>query len=96
MGELAECEVQGELSTYHLLIIDILKILIIKIRQFKKSEESENKVYEYILTFIKSNPSADKPKVLFADDVELDDGIDDTEVDNLILKQLDINLDSFF
>jgi hypothetical protein len=86
LHELAEVKVKGALSSYHSLIVDLLKIIIIKINDFDKGEESENKVYEYVLTLIKSDPPiADKQKILFADDEDIENNHDDTDIDDLIL-----------
>jgi hypothetical protein len=94
LDELSEYKVYGPLSAYHSSIIQILKILVIKIRKVGRDEQSENEAYELILDLIHTSPLVDKQKILFADNDELKNDKGDTEIDELILKQLDITLDS--
>lgn len=92
--ELSEYKVYGPLSAYHSSIIHILKILVIKIKDLGRAEQGENEAYELILDLIHTNSLVDKQKRLFAGDNEWKSNKDDTESAELILKQLDITLDS--
>jgi len=89
--DIAETEVRGYLSSYHLSIVSLLKLLVIIIDERK----NENDVYEFVLNYSAANLVADRPKVLFSGD-GIQSGTDDSGFEGTALKQLDIDLRNFF
>lgn len=83
----AETEVQGYLSSYHSLIVLLLKILTIALANESNSDE----VYEYVLAYDTNQLSPERPKVLFGEEAIHSD-INDSDIGELALKQLDIDL----
>jgi|GEM_PF-5670435 len=89
--DLAATKVHGYLSSYHCLVVSLLKILTIAML----NENNSNEVYEYVLDYDTNQLSPERQKVLFSEETT-HAGINDSDVGELTLKQLDIDLKELF
>jgi hypothetical protein len=89
--DIAEIEVRGYLSSYHLSVVSLLKLLLI----INDDRDNKNEVYEFVLAYSTANLVPDRQKILFSED-DFQSGSDESGVDNLTLKQVDIDLKELF
>lgn len=89
--DLAETEVRGYLSSYHLLIVRLLKLLVIVI----KERDNENEVYEFVLDYDCTQLGPERLKVLFDEDNSHSE-TGESGVDEFTSNQLDIALKELF
>ena len=89
--DFAATEVHGYLSSYHCLVISLLELLAIAMT----NESNSNEIYEYVLDYETNQLSPERQKVLFSEG-NTHSGINDSDVGELTLKQLDIDLKELF
>lgn len=89
--DFAQTKVQGYLSSYHFLIVSLLKILTIALT----NESSSDEVYEYVLDYDINKLTPDRQKVLFSEGVIHSD-TNNVDSGELTLNQLDIDLSELF
>lgn len=89
--DIAETEVEGYLATYHSLVIDLLKTLIVAAE--KRSSETES--YDYVLAYDRRDLVPERQKKLFGEDDTHSEGHDSGTYE-LTSKQLDVNLREIF
>jgi hypothetical protein len=88
---MAETQVEGYLTTYHSLVIDLLKTLIVAAE--KRGSETES--YDYVLAYDRRDLAPERQKKLFGEDDTHSEGRE-SDIGELTSKQLDVNLREIF